>query len=158
MTEILKGKTILVVDDEKDILETVSEILDMCNVVSKTSYQDALDYLQANGADLVLLDIMGVNGFELLEHAVSKEIPAVMMTAHALSVETLKKSIDMGARAYLPKEKLAELTPFLEDVLTMGHRETWSQVFKRLQEFFNDTFGADWKKDIIETGPFIAMD
>ena len=46
----------------------------------------------------------------------------------------------------------------LEDVLTMGHRETWSQVFKRLQEFFNDTFGADWNKDIIETGPFIAMD
>jgi len=113
MTEKLKGKTILVVDDETDVLETVSEVLDMCNVVSKTNYQDALDYLQAKTADLVLLDIIGVNGFELLEHAVSKGIPAVMMTAHALSVETLKKSIDMGARAYIPKEKMAELEPFL---------------------------------------------
>jgi DNA-binding response OmpR family regulator len=158
MSEKLKGKTILVVDDEEDILETVSEFLDMCNVVSKTNYQDALDYLQANEVDLVLLDIMGVNGFELLEHAVSQEIPAVMMTAHALSVETLKKSIDIGARAYIPKEKMAELIPFLEDVLTMGHEETWNRVFKRLKEFFNDTFGADWKKDIIETGPFIVMD
>ena len=46
----------------------------------------------------------------------------------------------------------------LVDVLTMGHKETWSKVFKRLREFFNDTFGADWKNDIIETGPFIAMD
>jgi DNA-binding NtrC family response regulator len=147
MSEALKGKAILVVDDEKDILETVSEILDMCNVIPKTNHQDALDYLQTNGADLALLDIMGGNGFKLLEHAVSKEIPAVMMTAHALSVETLKKSIDMGARAYLPKEKLSELEPFLEDVLTMGHREKWSQFFKRLREFFTDTFGADWKKD-----------
>lgn len=158
MSEKLKGKTILVVDDEKDILDTVSEILDMCNVVPKTSYQEAIDYLQTDRADLVLLDIMGVNGFELLEQAVSKEIPAVMMTAHALSVETLKKSIDMGARAYIPKEKLAELEPFLEDVLTMGHRETWSRVFERLNEFFIDTFGSDWKKDIIDTGPFIAVD
>jgi hypothetical protein len=39
-----------------------------------------------------------------------------MLTAHALNPEALKHSIQMGARAYLPKEKLGEIVPFLEDI------------------------------------------
>jgi len=45
-----------------------------------------------------------------------------MLTAHALSVQALQKSIQMGARAYIPKEKMAEIVPFLEDVLALSYR------------------------------------
>jgi DNA-binding response OmpR family regulator len=104
----LKGKTILAVDDEPDVLATLEELLDMCQVVKKTNYDDAVEYLNSDSPDLAILDIMGVNGFELLKLCVSKKIDAVMLTAHAFSVESLKESLDLGARAYLPKEKMAD--------------------------------------------------
>ena len=152
----LSGKTILAVDDEPDILDTLEELLDMCRVVKKSNYEDAVAYLNSEGPDLAILDIMGVNGFDLLQRCVAKKIDAVMLTANAFTLESLKKSLDLGARAYLPKEKMADIVSFLEDVVTMEHRENWQRLFNRLGELLNATFGADWNKDLIEIGPFIV--
>jgi DNA-binding response OmpR family regulator len=152
----LSGKTILAVDDEPDVLDTLEELLDMCRVVKKSNYEDAVAYLNSEDPDLAILDIMGVNGFDLLQRCVTEKIDAVMLTAHAFSVEALKKSLDLGARAYLPKEKMADIVSFLEDVVTMEHKENWQRLFNRLGELLNATFGADWKKDLIEIGPFIV--
>ena len=66
---------------------------------------------------MVILDIMGVRGFDLLVLAVKKNLKVAMLTANALTADALKKSIEMKARAYLPKEKLGEVVPFLEDML-----------------------------------------
>jgi CheY-like chemotaxis protein len=152
----LKDKMILAVDDEPDVLETLAELLDMCQVITKTRYEDAVVYLNNNSPDLAILDIMGVNGFDLLELCVAKKIDAVMLTAHAFSVESLKKSLDLGASAYLPKEKMADIVSFLEDVVTLEHQENWQRLFNRLGGFLNATFGGDWNKDLIEIGPFIV--
>jgi CheY-like chemotaxis protein len=154
----LKGKTILAVDDEPDVLATLEELLGMCQVVKKTNYDDAVEYLNSDSPDLAILDIMGVNGFELLKLCVSKKIDAVMLTAHAFSVESLKESLDLGARAYLPKEKMGDIVSFLEDVVTMEHKENWQCLFKRLGGLLNATFGAGWDKELIEIGPFIVPD
>ena len=51
-----------------------------------------------------------------------------MLTAHALSPEALKKSIEMKARAYLPKEKLGEVVPFLEDMLKYDYESGWKRL------------------------------
>ena len=152
----LQDKVILTVDDEQDVLESVEELLGMCQVVKKSTYEDAVDFMKTNSPDLAILDIMGVNGFELLKFCVEKKVPAVMLTAHAFTVESLKESLELGARAYLPKEKMADMVPFLEDVLTRGHQETWQRLFDRLGGFFNATFGRKWHKDLIEIGPFIV--
>jgi len=152
----LKGKTILAVDDEPDVLATLEELLDMCQVVKKTNYDEAAEYLNTVNPDLAILDIMGVDGFELLKLCVAKKIDTVMLTAHAFSIESLKKSLDLGARAYLPKEKMADIVSFLEDVVTMEHNQNWQRLFNRLGELLNATFGADWSKDLIEIGPFIV--
>ena len=85
----LKDKVVLVVDDEPDVLETIEEELDMCLVHKATDYDTALQYLLSYTYDIVILDIMGVNGFELLKTAVSRGFPTVMLTAHALSPESL---------------------------------------------------------------------
>ena len=82
---LLQDKAILVVDDEPDVLETVEEILDMCQVQKAADYDTAVQYLSGYTYDVVILDIMGVNGFELLKNAASRGFPAVMLTAHALS-------------------------------------------------------------------------
>ncbi len=120
-TSLLGGKQILAVDDEQDILDIIAEELEEYGVEvdSASTYDEAMDKMSALTYDLLVLDIMGVKGFELLEFAVSKKMPAVMLTAHALSPESLKKSIELGARAFLPKDQLGQLAPFLEDVLAL---------------------------------------
>jgi len=142
----LKNKVVLVVDDEPDVLETVAEELDMCLVHKAGDYDTALQYLLSYTYDIVILDIMGVNGFELLKNAVSRGFPTVMLTAHALSPESLKKSIKLGAVSFLPKEKTADLTTFLEDVVLERGKPVWQKLFDRLGNYFNKRFGPDWKE------------
>ncbi|MBW1729993.1 MAG: response regulator [Deltaproteobacteria bacterium] len=142
----LKDKMVLVVDDEPDVLETVKEELDMCLVHTAKDYETALQYLLSYTYDIVILDIMGVNGFELLKNSVSRGFPTVMLTAHALTPEALKKSIKLGAVTFLPKEKIAELREFLEDVVMGEGKPGWKKLFDRMGSYFNKRFGPDWKE------------
>jgi len=147
---VLKNKRMLAVDDEPDVLETLEEQLEEYEglVFDKaTNYETGYHLLRSWTYDLVILDIMGVRGFDLLNAAVHLGFPTVMLTAHAFSVETLKQSIEMGARAYLPKERMADLIPFLEDVLTLTHQTGWKRLFDRLGGFFSASFGHAWQKD-----------
>jgi len=142
----LQDKVILVVDDEPDVLETVEEELDMCLIHKAADYDTALQYLLSYTYDIVILDIMGVNGFELLKTAVSREFPTVMLTAHALSPDSLKKSIKLGAVSFLPKEKMSELTSFLDDVVLGEGKPVWEKLFDKLGGYFSKRFGPDWKE------------
>lgn len=142
----LIDKVILAVDDESDVLESVEEQLDMCLLHKATNYETALQYLLTYNYDFIILDIMGVNGFELLKKAVSRGIPTVMLTAHAISPESLKKSIKLGAVSFLPKEKMSELRSFLEDVVLGEGRPVWQKLFDKLGGYFNQRFGPDWKE------------
>jgi len=143
----LAGKNILAVDDEADVLETIKETLEMAQVDTAADYHTAVQKIQATRYDLAILDIMGVDGLKLLEKTVAREIPTVMLTAHALSADTLLASIRLGAISYLPKEKLAELDDILEELLqTMAAgKPTWKLLFDKLGDFFDEKFGADWK-------------
>ena len=143
---LLKDKAILIVDDEPDILETVKEQLDMCLVHTATNYDTALQHLVSYTYDIVILDIMGVNGFELLKKSVSRGFPTVMFTAHALTPESLKKSIKLGAVSFLPKDKASELKNFLEQVVLGGGKPIWKKVFDRFESYFIKRFGPDWKE------------
>ena len=142
----LKNKMILVVDDEEDILESVGEELDMCILHKAKDYETGLQYLLGYTYDIVILDIMGVNGFELLRNSVSRGFPTVMLTAHALTPEALKKSIKLGAVSFLPKEKIAELRAYLEDVILGTRKQAWRKLFDKLGDYFNRRFGPDWKE------------
>ncbi len=142
----LKDKLILVVDDEPDVLETVEEHLDGCQVHKAKDYDTALQYILSYTYDVVILDIMGVNGFDLLKTSVSRGFPTVMFTAHALSPESLKKSIKLGAVSFLPKEKISELRSHLEDVVLGGGESVWQKLFERMGSYFNKKFGPDWKE------------
>jgi len=145
---ILDHKKLLIVDDESDVLETVEElILTSCpgtRIDKATNYEDASKLLECNDYDLVVLDIMGVNGFDLLGIAVRRGFKVAMLTAHALAPETLKKSHDMGAMSYLPKGKLGELVGFLEDVLQYDHESGWKRLLEKLESYFNEAWGPDW--------------
>jgi len=147
---VLKNKRVLAVDDEPDVLESLAEQLeDIEGLVldTATDYETGYHLLRSWTYDLVILDIMGVRGFDLLNAAVFLGFPTVMLTAHVLSVRALKKSIEMGARAYIPKEHMADIVQFLEDVITLDKRSGWKRVFERMGGFFNKTFGPQWQQD-----------
>jgi CheY-like chemotaxis protein len=143
---LLENKVILVVDDEPDVLDTIEDMLSMCRIHKATDHVTALQYLLSYTYDVVILDIMGVDGFSLLRKSVSRGFPTVMLTAHALTPEALKKSIELGAVSFLPKEKMPELESFLEDVVLGGGKSAWEKLFDKLGSFFNKRFGPDWKK------------
>jgi len=84
---VLKDKVILVVDDEPDILETLAEELDMCLVHKAADYDTALQFLLSYTYDVVILDIMGVNGFELLKTSVSRT-GCSLFPSHGRNIET----------------------------------------------------------------------
>lgn len=142
----LKDKVVLIVDDEADVLETVEEELDMCIISKAQDYETALQYLTSYNFDIVILDIMGVRGFELLKKAVSRGFPAVMLTAYAVTPESLKKSIKLGAVSFLPKDKISELRVFLEDIVLGGGKPVWTKVFDKLGGYFQKRFGPDWEE------------
>lgn len=144
--EILKDKTVLVVDDEVDVAETVAEVLDMCLVRKANDYDTARQLLLGYTFDVVILDIMGVNGFELLKISVKRGFPTVMLTAYALNPEALEKSIRLGAVSFLPKEKISDLDQFIADVVLKDSQPVWLKLFDRLGDYFNKRFGPDWKQ------------
>ena len=57
-----------------------------------------------------------MNGYELLQIAKSKNVPALMFTAHALTELDLKRSAEEGASYYAPKEEIHNIALFLADV------------------------------------------
>jgi hypothetical protein len=70
-----------------------------------------------------------------------------MLTAHAVTPEALKKSIELGAVSFLPKEMITELKDLLEDVVRGGGKRLWwLKSLERTGPYFDERFGTDWKK------------
>ncbi len=147
--KIIEGKRVLIVDDEKDILETLVDLLDICKTDTASSFEEAQQMLNENRYDIAVLDIMGVRGYELLEIAKEKKVPALMLTAHALSRDDLKRSAEEGAAYYAPKDEIESIREFIADVLDAVHKKksTWERMFERLGSFYDKRFnGPDWRE------------
>lgn len=148
-TEILQDKRLLLVDDEPDILETLEELLDMCDIDTASSFEGAVACLKNNSYDAAVLDIMGVKGYSLLKITSKLDIPSIMLTAHALTPDNLKTSIEEGADAYVPKDKLVDIALFISDVLTAREQGKKAHVtwFSLLKPIFDKMFGEGWRKN-----------
>ncbi len=145
----LKGKHILAVDDEWDVIETIQEILDEAQVDVAQDYKTASEKIIQTQYDLAILDIMGVDGIKLLEECVKRDIPAVMLTANSLNPESLMESIKKGAISYLSKEHLSDLDSLLNELLGAKNdgKPTWKILFEKLGNVFNQRFGKGWKDE-----------
>ena len=102
------SKTILVVDDETSILQSLEGILtdEGFEVVIAESGLEALEKVQEEMPDLVLLDIWmpGLDGIETLEKikALYPTLQVIMMSGHG-NIETAVKSTKVGAYDYIEK-------------------------------------------------------
>jgi len=147
--KFLHGKKLLIVDDEPDVLQVLTEMLEMCKIDTAITFEDAKALLEAVHYDCAVLDIMGVRGFDLLEIANARGIPALMLTAHALTEESLHKSAANGASYFAPKELISQIDLFLVDVLEAQEKKKnpWVRWAERLGGFYEKRFvGTDWRK------------
>jgi nucleotide-binding universal stress UspA family protein len=140
---LLEGKKVLIVDDEPDVLETLEELLEMCEVAKAASFDEARKMLETQDFDMAILDIMGVDGYKLLEIANDRKVIAVMLTAHAFSPEHTVKSFEEGAASYVPKDKMAHIATYLNDILEAKQKgkHFWWRWFER--------FGAYYEKNSV---------
>ena len=149
---VLNDKRILAVDDEPDVLDVLREEIMLaaprCLLETATSFEQATELRASWSYDLLILDIMGVRGFDLLQSATAGEypVPTVMLTARAFTPDALKRSIELGARAYLPKERLGAIVPFLEDVLNYEYGPVWKRLLKDIEGVFSKAWGPYWRK------------
>jgi DNA-binding NtrC family response regulator len=145
----LEGKVVLIVDDEADILDTLEDLLSMCKTVRAANYESAVELLNSRTFDLAILDIMGVSGYKLLEICVQKGIVTIMLTARALAPADIRKSARKGAAFFIPKEEMANIEVFLNDVLEAIQKgeNTWSRWYNRLSHFGEKVFKEEWAKD-----------
>lgn len=147
--KVIMGKKILIVDDEKDVLETLTELLTLCKIDTASSFKEAKTLLETNKYNIVILDIMGVQGHDLLKIAVERDIPALMLTARALNQESLTKSVENGAAYFVPKEKMADIAVFVADVLVARdkNKNPWVKWYERLASTFDIIFtGPNWRE------------
>lgn len=147
--KIISGKQILIADDEQDILDTLYDLLSNCKIDMATSFDEARELFEKNMYHIAILDIMGVDGFALLKIANEKNVPAIMLTAHALSADNLLKSAKEGAAYYAPKEELFNIKAITAEVLTAieNNKSTWEKMFNRLAGFYDRQFnGPDWRE------------
>jgi DNA-binding NtrC family response regulator len=155
-TKVILGKKVLIVDDEREILEVLTELLGVCKVDSASSFEEAKKFLETSDYDVAVLDIMGVKGFELLDIANSRNIPALILTAHSLNQESLRRSVKEGAAYFVPKQEISEIATYVADVLEAKekNKNPWERWVERLGSFFDVMFtGPKWReqeKDFVD--------
>lgn len=104
------SKKILIVDDERDLIETLTFRLEASGyeVVSAYNGREGLDKAREHAPDLILLDIMmpEMDGYkvckELRQDIKCKDIPVVMVTAKGQDTDR-DMGIEAGANGYLTK-------------------------------------------------------
>lgn len=113
---------VLVVDDEKNILKTLSICLEGMNfeVCALTDPVEAVEQLETTQFDLAFLDLRmaPISGIELLEEIKRRtpEVTVVIMTAYS-SVDTAVDAVKKGAYDYIEKPfNLRDLRHFIEKV------------------------------------------
>jgi putative two-component system response regulator len=107
-----KATTVLVVDDDMYVLESVVALLSQFgySVLPCHNGEEALQKIQSNEFDAILTDIKMpiMSGIELLEiiHNLNPDIPVILMTAYAeldIAVEAIKKgAFDFIIKPYKP--------------------------------------------------------
>ncbi|MGD8882453.1 MAG: response regulator [Desulfobacterales bacterium] len=110
---------ILLVDDEKEFVEVLSERLEVrgFDVKIALSRQEALEWIYKSEFDVVLLDVMipGDSGIEILSEIKRARplIQIIMLTGHA-KIDTAVRGIELGAYDYLLKP--LEIEPLVEKI------------------------------------------
>lgn len=146
-----RSATILAVDDKKENLDVLLDILDDFDVIPVTSGEKALKIIEQEEISLILLDIVmpNMDGYEvckiLKSQSHTKTIPIIFTTAKT-DEESISKAYQSGANDYVSKplkrseviarvETQLKLKKTIEDLEYLASRDTMTGVYNR-RKFF----------------------
>lgn len=146
---------ILIVEDEESIARLIRINLMDASYQCRNVYdgKDALEILEKESFDLILLDIMlpSINGYELMEYIQPLQIPVIFLTAKSNVLDKVK-GLRLGAEDYIVKPfEIIELLARVETVLRRYHKasqyislfditiDTLSRVVKKNNRIINLT-------------------
>ncbi len=119
-------KTILIADDEKNMVWAISRALksESYRIISATNGKEAIQRVQEDDPDLVLLDLRmpKMNGMEALKQIkdINKDLPVIMITAHG-TMESAIEAMKIGALDYISKPfDIEELKVQIRKALDIG--------------------------------------
>lgn len=118
------AKKILLVEDELDLVDVTKKRLENSGyeVLTVPSGEEALDLLQNNPPDLILLDLLlrGMRGEEVCKQLKGnpklKHIPVILFTASASDIAKVAKEIgadDYIMKPFEPEELLGKIKKFI---------------------------------------------
>ncbi|MCK5312112.1 MAG: response regulator [Desulfobacteraceae bacterium] len=99
---------VLLVDDEKEFVETLSERLGFRGMEPTIAYDgnSALDYIHNNPPEVMIIDLKmpGIDGMEVLKEVkqTQSQIEVIVLTGHG-SEQDKKNCINLGAFDYMQK-------------------------------------------------------
>lgn len=138
------SEKVLLVDDEVDFLDTLSERMRTrgMEVSTSSSGAEALKKVEQESYDVIILDLMmpGVDGLEALKILKEKkpELQVILLTGHA-SVEKGIEAMKLGAMDFL--EKPADLSQLTEKIkkaqakkMLIVEKQTEEKIRKLLEE------------------------
>jgi DNA-binding response OmpR family regulator len=105
---------IVVIDDDHELLKLIALLLRRIGAQSRTFFdgQEALNHLQLETPDLVILDLMlpDIDGLEILRQLRSQRrfdhVPVIILSAKA-DPNTIRKGLENGADGYVTKPYIA---------------------------------------------------
>lgn len=126
MSKKVRKRTILIADDEAEVVQLVEMILEWEGyaVVAATDGLETLQQAEEKRPDLILLDVRmpKMSGLTVLEHLATSEassIPVIMLSVVTTHPE-VRSALQRGAVAYLSKPfELKELTRLVGKILAM---------------------------------------
>lgn len=134
-----KNLTILLVEDNEDLLQMTSKILNKWYHVKKASNgQQALDIIESEMVDIIVSDVMMpiINGFELCKRIKqdinTSHIPFILLTAK-ITIDAKQEGLLSGADAYVEKPfSILQLRMQIENLLHLRQ-----QFYKQMQTLEN---------------------
>ena len=130
----MKKKKILMVDDEIDFVEIMTQRIESWGyeVISASNGKEALDLFTDKKPDVIILDYLmpDINGIDLLKkiREINQGVPVLMFSAKA-ETENVRDGVDLGIAVFIPKlspfaDTQANLRTALDMVFKSKHKKT----------------------------------
>lgn len=125
----MSEKRILLVDDETDFLDIVSQRIESWGyeVIPVSDADEAMIVFKQDKPDAVILDYLmpDINGTQLLMkiRAIDNTVPVIMLTAKP-QFETIEDTNELGVSAFIPK-----LSPYADAQLSL--KSALAMLFKK---------------------------
>ena len=136
--EYLNKKSILIVDEEQDVLDSFEDLLEMCSVQTARRFIEAKEFLLNNDYDAAIMDVYLINCIDLINIAKREFTPCLLLFSDYNPEGSLIKAVEYGADYLAPKFDMLEIYRYLCDMLTSVEKRgnPWVEWRRRLGTYF----------------------